>query len=387
MKKLLFVSYTSPFRTDSGAAYRMHWVLRWLSERCSVDVVYQCSEQRNGNATEIRSLNRIVPVQQSFRWTDRVGAAIGPLPYHHRLWSTPGMRLALENLLSETRYDCVWLNKSVHFPLIAPLAGQFRIVIDQLAAESSVWENLIKNDPRWHVRLFSRINRGRVLNYEKKVYQSVALAIAISPEDQTITEKVHPGTTVVLVPQGVDTETYVPDPTIRPTADTILFCGTGVTRNAEAVKRFVERIMPLVHQRHPQMRFLWIGNVNAKKMPFLQKPWIETTGHVESVVPHFGRGRIFVSPFTMGEGMKTKVVEAFAMEKVVVGTPMGTLGLLENTLPFLRVRDSDQDIALSICEFREHNELDELGKQARQHAVHTYSWRKVLAPLERFLSE
>ena len=167
--------------------------------------------------------------------------------------------------------------------------------------------------------------------------------------------------------------------------DTLLFSGTGVTRNVAAMKRLVQRIMPLVHQRLPAMRLLWIGNVDRSRHSFLRQSWIETSGFVPHSPPLFDQGAIYVAPFDMGEGMKTKIVEAMAMGKAIVATPVGVTGVETAGLPFLKVCLTDQQFADAIFEFRQRPDLAALGLLARQHARARYEWDSVLAPLGPFL--
>jgi glycosyltransferase involved in cell wall biosynthesis len=276
------------------------------------------------------------------------------------------------------------LNKTVYHPVIADVCD-VPIVIDQHAAEPIVWDNLIRNDPRWYAKLFFRWNKSKVLRYDKEAYRQAAGIICISSLDYEITERHYRGVNLACIPQGVDLEYYKPDVTAAPDPDLILFTGTGAIRNVQAIRTFVERIMPVVHKRNPNLKFLWVGNIRQEEHPFLNKPWIKTTGFVDHTPPYFDLGMIYVAPFDMGEGMKTKIIEAMAMGKVIVSTPVGVQGINIEGLTFGRVCSDSVTFADAILQFRERSDLYQLGRLAREHARENYAWDVVLRPLEPFL--
>lgn len=388
MRRLLFVSYVQPLTPFSGFTYRTVNILRWLGQRYDVNIVYEgCETEQVQSYVPLDLFNRIIAVPTDRRLVTKIRGIVGASPYHHALHSSPAMQRVITELLRTARYDMVWLNKSVHYPILEHIPSLPPIIVDQHAAEPSVWDNLIRSDPRWYVRWYSRWNKWKALRYERKVYVHVAGTIAISPADAAVMLMHFPHIKrQVIVPQGVDTAYYTPNSDIVADPDLLLFSGTAATRNVQAMERLVNGIMPLVHKQRPGMRVLWIGSVDRANYAFLGKPWVETTGFVNHVPPYFDRGAIYVSPFYMGEGMKTKVVEAMAMGKVIVATPIGLAGVEgAERLPFVRVGSSDEELANAILKLRDRSDLAALGLQAREYAIEHYAWDRVLAPLQPFL--
>ena len=388
MKRLLFVFYTSPLAPFSGSAYRALGLLQWLLKRFQIDLVFQGDLQ--DLSYSFIPLDRfgqieIVPPASSL-WR-KIKGFIGTLPYHHVLFSHKAMELTIRTLLRKKPYDLIWLNKSIQFPILENLETFPPVIIDQHAAEPCVWNNLIKNDPRWYAKWFFRWNKMKVLRFERRVYSKIAGAVCITQQDEEVTNKYYPGTKTICIPQGFDPNYYIPSDKLTPDLDTLLFSGTGAVRNVQAVKMMIREIMPLIHTKNDHIRLLWVGNVDRTKHPFLDCPYVETTGFVEHTPPYYDRGMIYVAPFDMGEGMKTKVIEAMAMGKVVVSTPTGVHGIDVEGLRFVKVCTSHKDFANAVLEFRKCPNIFELGKAAREYAVEHYSWDTVLAPLESFLEE
>ena len=391
MKRILYISYTSPLAPYSGFAYRALGVLGRLSSRFQVDLVFQGSLQDLSQSfIPLDHFNRVEVVSSASSLSgivSKIKGILGPLPYHHVLFSSKEFASRIGALLRQNEYDLIWLNKSVHFPVLESIGGLPPIVIDQIAAEPCAWDNLVENDPRWYVRWFSRWNKLKVLRFDKKAYARVAGVICISQHDEEVTKRYYPGTRTVVIPQGFNPDYYCPSNTDAVDLDTLIFSGTGATRNVQAIKMLLQHIMPFVHKANKCIRLLWIGNVERERYPFLDYSWVETTGFVEHVPPYFARGMIFVAPFDMGEGMKTKIVEAMAMGKVIVSTPTGTQGIDVEDLPFIKVRADHEDFANAILEFRNDPDILELGKMARRYAIEHYSWDIVLSPLWAFIEE
>lgn len=388
MKRLLFVANVSPLQPFSGFAYRALGFLQWLVERFRVTLVFE--GQSADLAQSFIPLDRfedirIAPPSRSHM--PKIRGLFGLMPYHHAVSCHQGMLATIESAMQARPYDLIWLNKSVHFPAFEGRRDLPPLIIDQHAAETMVWDNLIRNDPRRYARLFFIYNKYRVLRYEDLVYRRISGVLCISKSDQEITNRLYPQTKTICIPQGVDIDYYRPESSAQADPDTLLFSGTGAVRNLEAIKTLISSIMPLVHRSHPNLRLLWIGSVNRQDHPFLDIPWVETTGFVPHTPPFFKHGMIYVSPFTMGEGMKTKIVEAMAMGKVIVSTPLGVCGIETEGLPFIRVCPDPQSFAEAIVNFRTDANLAELGVKARAHAVERYSWDLVLEPLASFIEE
>lgn len=386
MLRLLYVSYASPVFPQSGYSYRAFGVLRWLVSRYRVSLVFEGrQEDLAASRLPVECFESVEVIPAQPRLLQLLLGVAGRLPYHHRRHSSPAARLVLQRSLASRGFDLVWLNKTVQLPAIERVENLPPIVIDQIALESVVWDNLIRNDPRWWAKPFYRWNRWRVLHYERRAYRRLAGVVCITPEEHRLTALQHPGVPSVFVPQGVDPDYYRPAPKAAPDPDVLLFSGTGARRNIEAVRMFIQDVLPRVQQRRPASRLLWIGNVNIADHPFLRRVDLDATGFVQDTPPFFDRGRIFVSPFTMGEGMKTKVVEALAMGKVVVGTTIGLAGIDPTGLPFVKCVDDPAAFASAILEFREDPGLPLLCEQARKWAVTNYAWDTVLEPLGPFL--
>jgi len=392
--KILFLSPIYPFVSYSGSQYRALYLLRHLASHHEVDVI--CFDQKSDKS---ESSYFDMTLLKSYRILYRPKHTLctllknipHPLPYHAYLVRTKEMRDAINNFLDSAKYDVIFVNKSDILSLLLdhPKLHKAKLILDQIAAEPDVWSNLIRNDPRWYIRVYSRLNYIKVQHFIRLVYPMLSLVISISERDQTITSEYYSDSNIIVIPQGVDLEYYFPEYTPDFDHKRLLFSGSNATRNIDALQYYIKKIHPYVTQKCPNIKLLWIGNVKDRDISFLNKNLnISFTGFVPHTPPYFNMGMIYIAPFRMGEGMKTKIIEAMAMEKVVVSTTIGVQGINVKGLPFVKVTDDPKEFAAYILEFLDDPQRTiNLGKKARQYVQENFSWEKLIKPLDEFLTK
>lgn len=369
----------------------MFYVLQALLKVYEVDLLFFGSESSSAKwvlpPNAFRRWQAVAPVKRTPR--RYLASVISPLPFHvGEMLETP-MQGIVDQWCSEVGYSLLFINTSNMFALLGSWADRIPVVIDQHTAEPDVWNNLAARDPRLYVRWYARLNRPKALRFARKVYPTVAAVASITERDRQITLEHFSPSEIVVAPQGVDFDYYFPMKDAKSDPMCLLFSGTGATRNADAVRYYLDRIQPNILAKGLQPHLLWIGNVQPHQVPFLNhRSDVTLTGFVEHTPPYFDRGLLYIAPFRMGEGMKTKIIEALAMGKVVVSTSVGVQGIDLAGCPFVRVADDPRDFAQHVCELlKDPEQLKRLGDEARDYAKAHYSWEKVLAPLLAVVSK
>ncbi|MBO9363242.1 MAG: glycosyltransferase, partial [Thermoflexus sp.] len=88
------------------------------------------------------------------------------------------------------------------------------------------------------------------------------------------------------------------------------------------------------------------------------------------------------APLRAGGGTRLKVLEAMAMGKAIVSTPMGCEGLEVRDLEHVWLADGEAFAAAMIALAEDEARRRQLGEAARRLAVARYDWGQTLAPLE-----
>lgn len=387
--KILHISQFCPLAPFAASPYRAVGLLNFLlSQGYQIDIIYEgFQKQLEQSFIPTNNFGLIESCEPNFNVLRRIKAVIGPLPYHNVKHCFMEMKKKLKRIINSGEYDAILISTSKQYPMIEDCHRGIPVVIDQYAAEPYYWTNIVYNDPRKYATWFFRWNRNKVIKYERKAYKKISGVICITEEDERVTKRYYPGTPTIVANTGFDPNYFKPNRSGNSDVKMLLFSGTGMVRNVEAMRLFVNEIMPKIRALNTDFKLLWIGNVDRKKYSFLQRDWIDTTGFVKHMPPYYDKGMIFVAPFTMGEGMKNKIVEAMACGKVIVSTATGVHGLFTNQMPFVRITDSLDEFAEAVIAFSQAPNIKELGQEARDYAIKKYSWSHTLREVPGFLKE
>ena len=128
--------------------------------------------------------------------------------------------------------------------------------------------------------------------------------------------------------------------------DLLFVAGFAHAPNAGAAVWFVREVLPLVRERHPQVRLSLVGSNPTEEVRALAGGGVEVTGFVSDaeLESRYAHARVSVAPLRYGGGMKGKVVEAMRFGVPCVTTPAGAQGFF-GTGDFLAVAESPRAFA------------------------------------------
>jgi glycosyltransferase involved in cell wall biosynthesis len=118
-------------------------------------------------------------------------------------------------------------------------------------------------------------------------------------------------------------------------------------------------------------------------MQLANEPGITVTGTVDDVRPYLEKGKIFISPLQFGSGMKNKILNAMAMRKAIIATPLSIEGIDVKNNSHLILADSLEQWTESVKQL-----IDDRDKRQRLAASgydlvrNRYSWGNASKTLE-----
>lgn len=197
-------------------------------------------------------------------------------------------------------------------------------------------------------RLETRLRAHRYRMIETHLARYCDVLLPISEVDGAKLAALNPGLPVAVIPSPVDTDHYRPSPYPPPGKEIVFVGGMGYGPNRDAATWFVDEILPRVVARHPDARFIAVGEKPPES--FRERaPHVEGVGFVPDERVYVERGRVFVAPIRWGSGVRTKILNALAMRRPVVSTTVGIEGLeLEHGRSVL-VADAAQAFADAVC--------------------------------------
>ena len=227
-------------------------------------------------------------------------------------------------------------------------------------------------------RFALRVQAWLTRRYERQTLRAIGNCVVVSELDQAELRLLAPTVRFFLVPNGADTSPP-PLPEAAPDDVTALWVG-GMDDpfNHEAVLHFATEILPRIRVRVPGFRWHVVGRAPPPLLEALARnpeSGVVLSGFLATLRDVYEKSTIVVVPLLSGGGTKLKVLEAMAMGRAVVATPIGAEGI--------NVRDRvEMEIATTAEEFAhraatlliEPERRDRMAAAARSLVEREYSW-------------
>jgi glycosyltransferase involved in cell wall biosynthesis len=127
------------------------------------------------------------------------------------------------------------------------------------------------------------------------------------------------------------------------------------TPNVDAVKYFVEEVMPLLRKKIPGVRFYAVGSKPPEEIKGLAAEDIIITGFIEDLTSLLDKMRVSVAPLRYGAGIKGKIGIAMAVGLPVVATSLAAEGMSLTDGENILVADGAEALADTLARIY-HNE-------------------------------
>ena len=152
--------------------------------------------------------------------------------------------------------------------------------------------------------------------------------------------------------------------------------------NVEAVLEFASEVWPKISAAAPNAGFAVVGSNPVAKIRALDGVnGVSVTGRVDDVRPWLAQAKIAVAPLRVARGIQNKVLEAMAMAKAVVATPVAMAGIDCGSNAACTVQRADEMATEIVSLLHDRDRRDAMGAAARTAIVESYNWDH---RLERF---
>jgi glycosyltransferase involved in cell wall biosynthesis len=159
--------------------------------------------------------------------------------------------------------------------------------------------------------------------------------------------------------------------------------------NIDGVTWFCEKILPTIKKEYPQVQFNIVGSNPHPSVKALDtQNGVRVTGFVEDIRPYYWSADICVIPLRMARGIQNKVLEAMAMSKPVVTTPVAVQGIHALQGEHVLVGDSPENFCRAVTKLvADLDSGKKLGQNARQFVIDKYDWSLNMKKFEEVLQK
>ncbi len=356
-----------PYPLSHGGAVRIFHLLRETAREFDVILFAFADAETNADYDVLREFcTRIVLVGKT-RYREPRWSTLYPPEVHE--FDSPAMRRAIADMRRDPGFDLL----QVEYTHLAGYAGEILV-------EHDVTFDLYSQVLRREYSLPALWNFLRWRRYELTLVPKYRHAITMSEKDS---ELLGNRRGIRVIENGVDTERFRPEP--ENPGRRLLFIGSfRHFPNIEAYRFFTTEVWPALREHFPDVTLTVVCGPDHllfwREFTRTQQPeplrGVELLGFVRDVRPLYVDANIVIVPTTVSAGTNVKVLEAMAMERVVVSTASGCAGLGLQHGTSVWVAEDGPSFAAGIAQLIDRPELRaRLASAARELAVRHFDWK------------
>ena len=315
-----------------------------------------------------------------------------PTPLWAAYCFSPEMERLLQTLVAEQTFDVAHVEhlRAAHFAPV--LKGRLPLVFDAVDCITELQDQLMRADGRGPLgRLLSWEEHVKLRRYEPKMAALFDRILITSESDagcmQSLAESRGLSLPIDVIPNGVDLDYFRSPPGGTLVPGNIVFSGKmSYAANRDAALYFCAEIFPIIRKEHPPATLTLAGSGPTADLHALAarpNSGIEVTGRVPDLRPFLARASAAVCPLRLGVGIQNKVLEAMAMGKALVATPLASRPLQAGAPgESFCVADTPLAFATQLLHLlRQPDEAARLGANARRYVETWHNWHTLACRL------
>ncbi len=394
MKDLLFLAHRLPFPPNKGDKIRSWHLLRYLSDRFRVHLGAFIDDdddwQYTGYVNTLCASSRILPLRTVYVKLRCLCGLLSGEPLSVRVYRSRSMRDWVAQVIREYRIQNVLVFSSAMAQFV-PASIEGLKVMDFVDVDADKWRQYAsgKNWPfSW---IYERESRY-LLRYDRAIAEQFDRCFFVSEAEAGLFKNLAPESRdkVDYFGNGVDTEYFSPDrkyPNPYGQGGPVLvFTGAmDYWPNVDAVVFFARRVFPLVQAEIPNARFYIVGSRPATAVQALQKTaGVVVTGRVKDIRPFLQHAALPVAPLRIARGVQNKVLEAMAMDKPVLATPLAIGGIPQSNAADILVAEDPRDLAGQAVQSLNRGDRNN-DRANREFVLRNHNWSRNLQKLDDIL--
>ncbi len=392
--RILMVSPNLP-RPAWGASARNYYLLKALSRQHTVSLVALTDKTEIDAFDDMPLLEKLAHLVQiilrpsSHKRRQQLTCAIQGKSYILHQHMLPTIQEALDEMFAQDHYDAVLFESALTAGYRLP--PDVRIFIDQHNIEHELLQRTYEHE-RLSLRKWYNWQEYRLLKQVEIARCAKAEVITVTSErERAILKGFLPESLIEVIPNGVDVAMFdAANCKQEIVPNQIIFTGTmDYYPNIDAALFFWRQCWPIIRDHVTDATWQIVGrNPPPEITKLAESPGITVTGTVPDVRPYLAQSAVAIAPLQIAGGTRLKILQALAMKKAVVSTPIGCEGLLLEHGKHLLVADEPEVFAQAVIALLKNpGKRATLGSNGRSLVEATYSWERCGDQLVHLLEE
>jgi len=290
-------------------------------------------------------------------------------------------------VLERNEFDIVLCESIFTAPYIDTIRrlSSAKIVLRSHNLEFSIWHRIAKSKKLGLKKAYLNILTKQLKDYEIQILEQIDGLIAINPDELKHYKRLGLRKKSTTIPFAVELDNYNPAGQSEPKS--VFHLGSMDWQpNLEGIEWFLHRVWPLVIKKNPELKLYLAGRQMPDWLLKHEQKGVKVIGEVDDAQDFIKSKNIMVIPLKSGGGMRVKLVEALALQKPVVSTPLGANGVSIKDGKNILIARQPKEFAQAILALAEGNgKASELGIQGRKLVEKEYDSEKLSEKLMGFL--
>lgn len=307
--------------------------------------------------------------------------------YHVSRFFSTDVDMYIQEVLEKDAFDIVLCESIFTAPYIDTIRrlSAAKIVLRSHNLEFSIWHRIAKSKKTGLKKTYLKILTRQLKDYEVQLLEKIDGLIAINPDELKHYKRLGLRKKSTTIPFAVDLDKYQPSNQAEPRS--VFHLGSMDWQpNLEGVDWFLKKVWPLIIKKVPDLKLYLAGRQMPEWLLELKQEGVEVIGEVSNAQEFIKSKNIMVIPLKSGGGMRVKLIEALALEKPVVSTPLGANGVSVQDGKNILLARQPRDFVSAICSLvAEEKKAETIGSDGRKLVEEHYDLARLSEKLMAFL--
>lgn len=373
--KIAIISPFLPYSTVKHAGgYFIYCLIKYLSQKHKVHLIVRVNDN-DGEESYINEVKEICEAVHIFRFkkpsSQNIFSTFKIIISYFRL------QIFANKIIKKEKFDIIDVEYTETAILITKIKNT-PLLVDMIDVISK---------PAFRTYLSSENIFKKIINYfiwqakkiiENYVAEKADCSFTLSKIDKMFLSENNPD--VKIVDTGLSAKPYlfaINSAISNKDKNMLLFVG-AMNRgfNQEAVEFFIEKVLPILLPKYPDIKFYVVGANPPEKLKEIARKnkSVVVTDFVEDLTPYYEKAYIFVSPILVGGGIISKNIDAMAAGVPVITTPFGNEGIEAKNGEEIFETQTPEEFAEIIIKLREDEKLwRTISDNSRKYASNNFT--------------